>query len=678
MIPILYRGDELKFLSNGLGRLSECISCTVTEERNGLYECEFVYPITGRFYEEMVTNGGIVGVIHDDQHDIQPFDIYAYTAPIDGKVTFYASHISYRLNQIPLTAFTASSCALALASIPGHSAVNNPFTFWTDKTASGTFTVDQPKSAREILVGSEGSILDVYGTGEYKFDKWAVKLYLHRGVDSDVTIRYGKNLTNIKREYDESNTFTAIAPFWTDGEVTVTLPEVYVQSQTPPTVEYPWQDENGNEITDENGNVIYFKATEVTPVPYDMSSFFEEEPTAADLRQAAVNYLANNSPWLPKDNITVDFVALWQTPEYENVAALQRVSLCDTVSVYFPALGVVKEKQEVVKVTYNVLLERYDQIELGTAKKTLLGVVAGEINALAEGTPTNAAMQVAIDHATELITGGLGGYVVIELNANGEPQELLIMDTPDKSTAVNVWRWNQGGLGHSHTGYAGPYSDIALTADGQINANMITSGAINANLITVGTMLADRILGGTLTLGGVNNTNGRWIVNDANGTEVARGDKDGVTSKALTATDYVYINGGAGSYFKIPLNDTYPAKEYMLLSANSNLPFLVRLCMFIGTLSETPYIVGIVGNTLQVKSEAAGGGYTEIAPSSITVGESGYAYYVKMIGGQVNIYDSNNSLQAKLGRNFMTNAPELQLGGTTLSENQLQQLLALI
>jgi phage-related protein len=108
MIPILYYGNETRFTSNGIGRLTEIISCEVTEERNGIYEVEFTYPAEGRFYNLLVSmaeayavgarnSQGIIACIHDDKHDIQPFDIYGYSAPIDGIATFYAHHISYRL-----------------------------------------------------------------------------------------------------------------------------------------------------------------------------------------------------------------------------------------------------------------------------------------------------------------------------------------------------------------------------------------------------------------------------------------------------------------------------------------------------------------------------------------------------------------------------------------------------
>lgn len=114
MIPILYDSNEAAFTSNGLGRMPDVISCRVIEERNGVYECEFQYPISGRMYNE-IREGRIVGCTHDDTRDIQPFDIYARSAPIDGVVTFFARHISYRLRNIILKPFTAGSCAEALS-----------------------------------------------------------------------------------------------------------------------------------------------------------------------------------------------------------------------------------------------------------------------------------------------------------------------------------------------------------------------------------------------------------------------------------------------------------------------------------------------------------------------------------------------------------------------------------
>lgn len=504
MIPILYSTSETSFTSNGLGRLTDCISCLVTEERNGIFECEFKYPVTGKLYNEMVTNGGIISVTHDDAKDRQPFDIYKYSAPIDGIVTFNARHISYRLSGITVKPFTAASCALALQGIGTNSLSTNPFSFWTDKAVTSTFTLSVPTSAKAILAGQQGSILDVYGKGEYKFDKFDVKLYTNRGTNSGVTIRYGKNLSDTLVEKDNGEYYNAIVPYWKGEDGTlVTLTGWYVV-QTGETLKYC--------------------------VPVDFSSEFQSQPTEIELRTKAAAYLANNTPWLPKENIKVDFVQLWNTDEYKNVAVLERVKLCDTVAIYYPALGLTNSNAKVIKVVYDTLLERYTSIELGEPQQTLAEAImqpyAQAIASISDKASVSF-MEEAIQAATDLITGGLGGHVVINRNANGEPEEILIMDTDDTSTAVNVWRWNLNGLAHSHSGYNGPFDDIAITQDGKINASMITTGTLNAALaniinlnadnITSGTLSASKIAGGILKIGGVNNTGAEIYLYDYNG-----------------------------------------------------------------------------------------------------------------------------------------------------------------
>lgn len=491
MIPILYSLEETAFESNGLGRLSDCVSCTVTEERNGIYECEFQYPITGRWYSYLVETGGIVGVIHDDTKTVQPFEVYSYSAPINGIVTFYAHHISYRLNNVLVKPFTASSVSDLMSKIVPNSVVYNPFTFWTDKVVARDYVLDHPENCRAMLGGHEGSILDTYGKGEYEFDKFAVKLYLNRGVDTNVTIRYGKNLVDIVKDYDRSGIYTGIAPYWSDGQgLVVTLPEIYVMSSNAPADNLsPWTDNNGNTITDNNGTPIEFKYVEPLIVPMDFSASFEEAPSVNQLRSRAVAYLSNNQPWIPDESISVNFVQLWQTPEYENVAALQRVSLCDTVSVYYPELGVVAENQKIIKVVYNVLTERFDSMELGKPKISLAETIESAVYEETEKATSTwgSVLQAAIDKATKLITGGLGGHVVFNLNANGEPQEILIMDTDDIQTAVKVLRINKNGIGFSQSGYSGQY-DTAWTIDGAFNASYITAGQLDATLIRAGTL----------------------------------------------------------------------------------------------------------------------------------------------------------------------------------------------
>ena len=373
MIPILYDRYETSFTTNGIGRLADCVSCTVTEERNGMYELEFEYPITGQYYSS-IEHGCIVYATHDDLDDPQPFVIYGHTKPINGIVTFYASHISYELNKVVVEPFSASSCAAALVGIEGHEVTDSGFTYWTDKTTQGEFSLVTPTEVRPILGGIEGSILDIYG-GEYEWDKFTVKLHASRGTDTGVEIRYGKNLVDLTEESDSSRLFDGVVPFWygetEEGEpVLVSLPEKAVVYAGANGVEELLATENLEIIQTENGVDILDGGRRISLISLDLSDQFEEPPTAEELRSAAQSYLNNAEGWLSITNIEVDFVQLWQTEEYAEYAPLQRVRLCDTVSIYFPELGVVRVRQKVVKTTYNVLLDRYDSIELGTLQQT--------------------------------------------------------------------------------------------------------------------------------------------------------------------------------------------------------------------------------------------------------------------------------------------------------------------
>lgn len=464
MIPILFEADETSFQSNGIGRLVDCLRQDTTEERNGIFEVEFDYPVTGRHFEDII-EGRIIYCLHDDTKIPQPFDIYARSAPIDGVVTFYAHHVSYRLQYSILQPFTAGSCAAVMGMLAEKSITACPFSFWTDKQVSGTFNVAAPVSIKEILGGVEGSVLDIYGKGEYEWDKWTVKFHLNRGRDTGVQIRYGKNLLNLTQDIDTSGFYSAVIPYWQsgDGDTLVRLDSWIVLSSAA-------QD-----------GLVPVKA-----VPMDLSDQWEEAPTQAQLAEKALQRMEDAEPWIPDHTLKVDFVALWQTDEYANIAPLERVGLCDKVDVIYPALGVTARSRQIIKVVYDGLNERYKEMEIGTAKTSFAEVVqAATEEAIKKEVPSKSYLQAAVDHATDMITGGDGGNYVIIRDANGKPIGWAQMDTDDITTAVNVWRMNSGGFGHSHNGWNGPF-DLAMTADGQFVADRITAGTLNANIINAG------------------------------------------------------------------------------------------------------------------------------------------------------------------------------------------------
>lgn len=493
MIPILFEPKTKDFNSNGLGRLTDATSCLVTEERNGEYELEMKYPIDG-ILSQNIKMASIIWAEPGEGREPQPFSVYKVSKPMNGIVTINAEHMSYQLSYIPCAPFTAQTAVGALSGFEQHAAEDCPYTFWTDKTTSGSFAVSVPASIRSRLGGVEGSILDVFG-GEFEFDRYIVKLWENRGADNGVVLRYGKNITDLTQEENISNTITGIYPYWADSDGNlVELPEKVISSEKALNFPYP------------------------RTIPVDFSSKFQGQPTTDELRTAAEAYMKSNNVGIPSVSISVSFVPLWQTEEYKDLALLESVKLCDVITVDYETLGV-KAKAKIVRTVYDVLKGRYQSLEVGDVRATLASTIAEQNQQIADK-PSKGFLDDAVRNATNWLTGVNGGYVVFHKNANGQPYEILIMDTDDIDTAKNVWRWNQNGWGHSKNGYNGPYT-MAATID----------GGILADFITAGTMLANRIKGGTLTLGGPGNGNGLCVVNDTLGNLIASISNNGILLK---------------------------------------------------------------------------------------------------------------------------------------------------
>lgn len=347
MIPIIYTSDEVAFTSNGIGRLRDCISCTVTEERNGIYECDFEYPVTGANYD-LIQVGRIIGVTHDDTGDVQPFDIVSFTKPIDGVVTFHCVHISYRLRYYTITGVPAGSVNSAsdFVSIFRYDSVpTTPFhmNFDYDKQGFVAAVDGLPRSARELLGGMEGSVLDAYG-GEYEFDKWNVNWYEARGTVRDFSIRYGVNMLEYNDEVNSEGAYSSCVPYWVNGE------EIVVGSRV----------DSGNSTTTGRGECV----------PLDLTDKFETKPTAAQLQTAAASYMSSNNTWLAGQTIKVSFVRLQDMDEFSGFQSLLTCQLCDTINVVFPDYGT-NGNFKIVKTVWDALDNKFTSMELGTLSTSL-------------------------------------------------------------------------------------------------------------------------------------------------------------------------------------------------------------------------------------------------------------------------------------------------------------------
>ena len=457
MTPVLFPANATTFATQGLGALADAISCTVMEERNGEFELEMQYPQTGVHFAD-ISDRCIITAIPSPWRTAQPFRIYRITKPMNGVCTIYARHITYDLGGIPVNVFSAQSVASALAGLKSNSAAENPFEFWTDKTTTANFAVKIPAKLRSCLGGKTGSILDVYG-GEYEWDGMTVKLHNNRGTDRGVTIRYGKNLTDIEQDRNIANVRTGIYPYWANSDGVLVVCD-------PPVVNAP-------------GSYDFVNIDTV-----DFSQDFEEQPTPAQLKERAEQYISANNIGVPSVSISVSFVDLSQTDQYKGMALLEQCDLCDTVTVQFEELGV-NATAEIVRIETDVLLGRYKTIEVGSLRTNITDTIVSNNQATNEKIDQTASwLEKQVQEATDQITNG-GGYIYRVYDANKNLVEIGSTDNLDLSKAKNVWRWNNGGFGFSGTGYNGPYT-TAITQDGHIVADFIDAGTLTANIMRAG------------------------------------------------------------------------------------------------------------------------------------------------------------------------------------------------
>ena len=407
MIPILYEANETAFVSNGIGRLYDCISFDVTEERNGVFEADFQVPVDGVHFDD-ITCGRIVYGTHDDTRTPQPFDIVSYSKPINGVVTFHAEHITYRTRKIIATARNINSLDDALRAMVETAQPSNEMVFnlSADFESSGYMAAFDmvPRSIRQLLGGIEGSVLDTYG-GEYEWDTFNITLHKARGVTRDFKIRYGVNMLDYTDDTDYSGSYVSCVPFWKGADETGAETIIY-----------------GNVI--ESGGVSYTGRNECAPL--DLSDKFEEAPTQEELETMAQTYMRSHQTYLPQQNIKVDFVRL-QDMGYSGFDELLQCNLCDTIGVEFPEYNM-QGSFKIVKIVYDTLEERYKSMELGALATSLadaLGILntLGNTNGGASGDDLNVRGDLNVGGDAAVVgnatVGGNGNYTGTVFANNG-------------------------------------------------------------------------------------------------------------------------------------------------------------------------------------------------------------------------------------------------------------------
>lgn len=505
MIPILYAASETDFTTNGIGLLTDAVSCTVTEERNGAYEATLIYPAKGHL-AEYIAEDAIIKAKANDTDEPQLFRIYKSGKQIGSNTTWNAEHISYELTGNPVERFSASgvNAEQALNRLLAAAVFKHKYTGASDITTVNSTSITDVVSVRKALGGVKGSILDTWG-GEYHFNNYRIELLKARGADNGVTIEYGKNLTDAKQERNIANIVTAIFPYakyTPEGEEN----EVYISLKEKTLVHAGAAD-------------YAYKRCEIV----DFSSEWESGTIITEdmLRTKAEAYLEKICTE-PDINITLSYAQLKKTKDYKNIQAMESVALCDTVTVRIDKLQI-EATAKIVKAKYDSLKERYDTMEIGSVRTNLTKQLTATQQEVTENIKKNQTraeqikkqIEQTIADTTAAITGNSGGYVVLYPEKN--PQEIYILDRPELSKAKNVWRWNLAGLGHSSTGVNGEFT-TAITANGQIVADFITAGELTGKIIKAGTITAEAldVINITGNSGGINISGNKFTLTSDN------------------------------------------------------------------------------------------------------------------------------------------------------------------
>lgn len=365
MIPILYGANEQNFTSNGLGRLADAISCTVEEERNGIYELTMEYPVGGRHFGHLLLSN-IIYCRASEKPKKQAFRIYDVSDAIDGITTIKAQHISYQLTAIPVAPFTADDPADTVSALNDYAVTSVPFTIDTDVT-TGAFALTEPMSIRAAIGGDSG-ILTEWGA-EVEWDMYDVHILTARGQNRGKVVSYGKNITDITQEQNIEETITGIYPYYSSEDDYVDLPEKVILSPAAALYPYP------------------------RIQPLDLSSNFNDTPTEAELRTKAQEYMAKAVLGIPRLSIDVSYV--------DDTDHATPVYLCDTVTVKFAPLGIATQAK-VSRVVWDVLMDRYESVTIGVEFDSVADVIVSSEKSAEMAARKNTTKQVKA--ATDRVT----------------------------------------------------------------------------------------------------------------------------------------------------------------------------------------------------------------------------------------------------------------------------------
>lgn len=344
----------------------DTISCNVTEELQGDYLLNLTYPTEAILSDKIAVNTFIVAQVDELQKDgLQLFRIRKVTTDgISGTITVEATHISYDTNGVVYRIFDDHYGEVTpsfAANDDGHThkmrsigSMYNYFPFYSDFNYSasnfyGFGNNGLPTTARAMIGENENSYIKLVNL-EPQYDNGTTYLLVRRGTDRNVTLRYGRDITAISQSVDASDCIAFIGGYYRkENRGTYT---------------------NSAHYPDHNTWDAYCPSKVI-----DFTSEIEDSVSTSDIPAKILELInkeiaANPDADKPKVQIDVSFERSDVANTYASILEAQQIRLGDSVKVYYPPMNV-NTTVRVVKTDYDVLLNRYNSISLGSIQTTL-------------------------------------------------------------------------------------------------------------------------------------------------------------------------------------------------------------------------------------------------------------------------------------------------------------------
>lgn len=278
------------------------------------------------------------------------------------------------------------------------------------------------------------------------------------GQQASQKIQFGSNLLDFVKDIDTTNFINVLYPYGAETETPL------YGEQMARLVGDPIQNDDSIAAFGRRARTVVF-----------------ETESIANLNRLALAYLNRYS----QPNMKLEIKAI----DLGNIDAVTRLHLGDSVQIVARPFGI-DQWEYVTKQNLDLLNLANNKIELSSTvqvRTSLTSQLAQAAEMIDEQPTATSILSEAKANALKILNGDNGGVIYFVSNSDNQITEQVIANNLDLDQATKAWRWNINGLAYLHRTYAtDPWTvGVAITMNGAIVADYITTGTLNANNVRV-------------------------------------------------------------------------------------------------------------------------------------------------------------------------------------------------